>query len=112
MAQARPSLWGHTLICCPRSSSSGSAIAGNSRWPDAACLFALDVGGLENRPPLVDLGLEEFCQALRRLLLAGRNVEPKLGQARAYRRIGQRFDHRTIEFADHLIGRALRRIQS
>src|SRR5215813_4449289 len=60
--------------------------------------FALDVGGFQDRPPLVDLGLVELSKALRRLLLARRNVEPELGQAGADRWIGQRFDHRAIQF--------------
>src|SRR3954467_15370691 len=56
-------------------------------------LFRFDVGGLDDRPPLFDLGLLERGERLGRLLRARRDVEAKLGEARLQLGIGERLDH-------------------
>src|SRR5688572_18615305 len=52
-------------------------------------LLRLDAGGPDDRPPLVDLALVERRESLRRLLLAGRDVEAEIGEARAHHGIRQ-----------------------
>ena len=44
---------------------------------------------LDDRPPFLDLGLLERREALGRLLLARRDVEPELGELRLHGRIGE-----------------------
>ena len=73
----------------------------------SASSLTLDVGGLDDRPPFVDLGLVEGSERFRRLLLARRNLLPEIGEPRADRRIGERLDHRGVELGDDVLRRAL-----
>src|SRR5258708_24256246 len=41
-------------------------------------LFRLDIGGLDDRPPLLDLGALKRLKLLRRLLFARRTVQPDI----------------------------------
>src|SRR6476620_472629 len=52
-------------------------------------LLGFDVGGLDQRPPLVDLLLVMDGERLRALLLARRNLLAEAGQPLAHRRIGE-----------------------
>ena len=47
--------------------------------------FGLDAGGLDHRPPFLDLGLVERGEAFGGLQLARGDVEPEIGEARAHR---------------------------
>src|SRR5262249_3217294 len=59
--------------------------------------FAPDIGCLNNRPPFVDLGLVEFAERLRGLLIARENRLTEIGELRADGRIGQGIHDRRIE---------------
>src|SRR5262245_49444950 len=65
--------------------------------------LALDVGRLDDRPPLLDFGLVKGGEPVRRLLLARGDVETELGEARAHRRIGEDLHHRAVELCDDLL---------
>src|SRR5689334_22795749 len=69
----------------------------------------LDACGLDDRPPLVDLGLLEFGQIFRRLLVARRQLVALLDELLADVGIGQRMDHARIEPGDNVLRRAFRR---
>src|SRR2546428_2939433 len=69
--------------------------------------FRLNVRRLDDRPPLLDLGLVEGAERFRRLLLGRENLLTKLGEPRPYRRIGQGLHHRGIELGDDVPGRVL-----
>src|SRR5262245_65073613 len=60
----------------------------------ASASFRLDVSRLDDRPPLLDLGLVKSAERLRRLLLARRDHVAELGEPLPYRRIRQGIDHR------------------
>ena len=49
--------------------------------PASSLSLGLDAGRLDDRPPLLDLGLLEGGERLRRLHLARRNSWPMLGRA-------------------------------
>src|SRR5262245_51493081 len=49
----------------------------------------LDAGGLDPRPPLLDLGLVEGGERTRRLLLAREKLVSETGESRTHRRIGE-----------------------
>src|SRR5215469_11800241 len=51
-------------------------------------LFALDVRGFEDRPPLLDLGLVVGRECLRILILARRNFLAEIGEPLAHAGIG------------------------
>src|SRR5262249_26914196 len=75
-------------------------------------LLRIDAGGLDQRPPLLDLGPLECAERLWRLLLARRNVHPKSGKPRAHRGISERIDDGAVELGNHGLGCVLRRPQS
>src|SRR3954451_18353822 len=60
-------------------------------------LLDLDSGGLDHRPPFLDLRLVMRAERLRRRLLASRNDMTLLGQPMPHRRIGEGVDHRGVE---------------
>src|SRR5262249_23507894 len=51
-------------------------------------LFSLDVGGFEDRPPVLDLGLVVGRERLRILILARRNFLAEIGEPLAHAGIG------------------------
>src|SRR5262244_2841639 len=71
-----------------------SACGGSLIWlfpetlNDEPDLFSLDVRGLEDRPPLLDLGLVVGRERLRILILARRNVLAEIGEPLAHAGIG------------------------
>jgi hypothetical protein len=69
----------------------------------------LDVGGLDDRPPLFDLGLLVRRESFRRLLLDRRNDLSKLSKRLAYRRVGERILDGAVQLGDRRLRRALRR---
>ena len=64
------------------------ATRGYGNFSDARSL-ALDVRGLDNRPPLLDLGLVQRAEFLWSLLIARKNLLNKTDEPRMYRRIGR-----------------------
>ena len=78
-----------------------------------AALLHLDAGRLDDRPPLLDLGLVEGGERLRRQLLA-RGRSPARGRraSGAIAGVGQRcLTDRVVELGDDLLRRALGRPQ-
>src|SRR5436190_21568716 len=71
-------------------------------------LLSLDVCCLDDRPPLLDLGLLKGGKRIRRLLVARRTIEPLVGDALLRCRVGQRLDHGRIQPGDDVLRRALR----
>src|SRR2546421_445932 len=69
--------------------------------------FRLEVCGLDDGPPLLDLGLLEGGERLRRLLLARRYVQAHVGDTLADAGIGERVDGRRVELGNGVLGRAL-----
>src|ERR1700687_1797452 len=69
-------------------------------------------GGLDDRPPFVDLRLLERGQAFRRLLRARRDVEAQIRKPLPQRRIGQRFHGGGVEFGNDVLWRPPRRPES
>src|SRR5438874_7460753 len=63
----------------------------------------------DDRPPFFDLTLLERRQSLGRLLVAGGDIEPEIGEALLQRRIAERFNGRSVKLADQILWRALRR---
>src|SRR5450755_2059826 len=70
--------------------------------------FHLDARGLDDRPPLFDLGFLVGAQRLRGLLLGWINLLPDLGEPLLHRRIGQAFHDGLVEFGDNVLRRAFR----
>src|ERR1700722_10567241 len=70
---------------------------------------AAELFGLDDWPPLLDLGPLKGAERLRRLLVAGVNLLPEIGEPLTHRRIGQRGHDRTIELADDVLRRSLGR---
>src|SRR5687768_4814071 len=60
-------------------------------------LLGFEARGLDDREPLVDLGLVVRVERLGRELLARRNLLPELREPRAHGRIVQRFDDRRVQ---------------
>src|SRR5688572_27182485 len=75
----------------------------------ALALLGLDPRGLDDRPPLVDLGPMERSQPLRRLLLARRDVEAEVEEALLRRGIGERGYDRRVDLRDRVLRRPARR---
>src|SRR5262245_42980352 len=71
--------------------------------------FQLDVRGLDDGPPLVDLRLVICGERLRRLLLAWRDLVSELVEPLPHAGVGQGFHGRGVELGDHVLRRALRR---
>src|SRR5262245_2708821 len=59
--------------------------------------LAFDVGRLDDRPPLFDFGFLVGGKSFWRLLLARKNLLPKLCNSRAHVRLGQDSLYRGIE---------------
>ena len=84
---------------------SGTVLSSDSASRANRISLRLDVGGLDDRPPLLDLGLLQCAKRLGRLLLARENLLAKIGEPRTHRRIGQGINDRGIELGDRrLIG--------
>src|SRR5262249_58855520 len=85
-------------------------IAGSSPAMTNECAsLALDAGLADDRPPLVDLGLVEGRECLRRLLRARKHVLAEIGEALAHGGVGQRLDDDAVEPCYDLLWRALGR---
>src|SRR5262249_30337664 len=65
--------------------------------PEVADSFSLDVRRLDNRPPLLDLGLVESAQCLWRLLLTRWNLHAEIGDPLAHRHVCHCSNCGTIE---------------
>src|SRR5262245_64489810 len=78
-----------------------------STSPPPRFSFGLDVGGLDQRPPLVDLGLVVRGECLCGLLLARRNLLAESGEPLADGGIGERVHGRRSELLDDLARRSL-----
>ena len=70
--------------------------------------LGLDAGGLDHRPPFLDLGPLQRAECLRGLLRGWENVLAELGEARPHSRLGQGRRDGGIELADDILGRAFR----
>src|SRR5215217_7657318 len=68
----------------------------------------LDVSRLDQRPPLLDLGLVKCTQRLRRLLFARRNHVTQLRESLPHREIAERIHDRGVEPGDDRLGGGLR----
>src|SRR5499426_2007578 len=73
----------------------------------APASFRLDVSPLDDRPPLLDLGLVKSAERLRRLLLARGDHVAELGEPLPHPRIRQGVHDRGVELGDDVCGRAL-----
>src|SRR4051812_33486404 len=71
----------------------------------------LDVGGLDDRPPLVGFRLLKGAERLRRLLLARRRIDSEVGEALARLLVRQCLKHRRVESRDNVLRSVLRRPQ-
>src|SRR5262249_36695420 len=85
------------------------------RWREADVTsgrsLRLDVGLLDDRPPLVELGLVVGEQRLRGLLLARRDLVAEITEALLHGRVGERLDHRGVELREDLGRQSLPRPQ-
>ena len=88
-----------------RGSRPGSAV-------EAETSLARDVRRLDDRPPLLDLGLLQGAERFRGLLVARRNLQAERRHAVAHGRIGHGVDRRGVELGDDVAGRSLRHPQS
>src|SRR6516225_3402804 len=70
-------------------------------------LFHLDARSLDDRPPFLGLGLVEGMKRFRGLLVARKYLLADVGEPLAYRRVGERGNHRGVELCDDLLRRAL-----
>src|SRR2546422_94000 len=66
-------------------------------------LLRLDVRRLDDRPPLLDFGLVEGAERLRRPLPGRENLLPEIGKPRTHRGIRQRFADGGIEPGDDVL---------
>jgi hypothetical protein len=73
----------------------------------AAASLGLDVRRLDDGPPLLDFGLLQCAERLRRLLFDRQKILAKIGEALTHRRIGQRIHDSRIELADDPLWSAL-----
>ncbi len=97
-------------FCCGAGDAGQHRQRNNERSHPSPRLFWLvrvDVSRLDDRPPLVELGLVEAAQPLRRLLVGRRDHVTELGQALAHRWVRKRLLHRRIEPGNDLRRRAL-----
>jgi hypothetical protein len=65
-------------------------------YPTSGSL-ALDVCGLDDRPPLLNFGLLESTERLRSLLFARRDALSNVGKPLAHRRVSERFYRGAVE---------------
>ena len=96
-----------------RMRGTGCGQHGNRRNMPLALILhcSLDIGGLDDRPPFVGLGLLKCPQRIRRLLLARRRGDAEIGEALTRLLMRQRVEHRGIELRDNVLRRVLRRPQ-
>src|SRR5262249_33923660 len=69
--------------------------------------FRLDVGRLDNRPPLLDLGTLKRRKLFRRLLFARRDVQSEIGEPTDDGRVRERADRRSIELGENVLRHGL-----
>jgi hypothetical protein len=81
-------------------------------WVRLLGSLRLDASCLDDRPPLLDFGVLQGGERLRRLLLARRKLKPKIGEAGTHKRIGHRIHSSGIELGDDIIRGALIGAQS
>src|SRR5260221_8235391 len=62
--------------------------------------FGFDPGFLDDRPPLLDLGLLKGAERIRRLLAARHDLLPEVGEPLAHGRVGQRAHRGCVELGD------------
>src|SRR5215470_17400829 len=72
-----------------------------------AWLLRLDTRRLDDRPPFLGLGLVEGMKRFRGLFVAWEYLLTDVGEPLAYRRIGERGNHRAVELHHDLPWRAL-----
>src|SRR5262245_36843538 len=77
--------------------------------PPAAGSLGLETGGLDERPPLLDLGFLVGVEGFRCLLLALRNLLPQVREAGARRLVGQGLDDGRVQLHDDIPGGGFRR---
>src|SRR5262245_66358729 len=70
----------------------------------APASFRLDVSPLDDRPPLLDLGLVKSAERLRRLLLTRRDHVAELGEPLPHPRIRQGVHDRRVELGNDVRG--------
>src|SRR5260370_8732893 len=64
-------------------------------------LFRLDIGRLDDRPPLLDLGALKRRKRLRRLLVARRNLQPEIGKPTADGAVRHRAGRCCVELGEN-----------
>src|SRR5262245_29147400 len=74
----------------------------------AVGLLALDVRGLDDRPPFLDLGLVQSKQRLGRKLVAWIDLLSEISQLRPDVRIIERFDQSCVQLCNDRLRRSLR----
>src|ERR1700733_130499 len=79
----------------------------NHRACPVVRLFRLDVGGLYDRPPFLNLRLLIGAQAFGSLESLRRNLQSHVGQATTNRGVSKRIDDRSVKLGDHLFRRSL-----
>src|SRR5215472_3745259 len=94
-----------------RQSRNGTT-APSHRLPRFGGSVGLDVGSLDDRPPLRDLGPLKGAQRLSTLLLRGIGLLAGIGEPRADGRLGERIRDGAADLADDVIRRSLRRPKS
>src|SRR5262249_57519113 len=72
----------------------------------------LDIRGLNDRPPFLDLCFVEGSKRGGDLRLGGRHIQSQFGKASAQGRVGERLCHRIVELCDDVLRRSLRREQT
>src|SRR5262249_31277264 len=68
----------------------------------------LDIRGLNDRPPFLDLRFVEGSEPLGRLLVGRSHIQSDFGKASAQGRVGERLRHRTVELCDDVLRSSLR----
>src|SRR5215467_3189711 len=71
-------------------------------------LFRLDIGRLDDWPPLLDLGALKRRKRLWRLLVARRNLQPEIGEPPTNGSIRQRADRCGVELGENILRHPLR----
>src|SRR5258708_7347657 len=99
-----------------RSSARPSLTLSGSHWIANGAMrkvsLPLDVRRLDDGPPFLDFGLLKRAERLGRLLVAGRNLLPEVGEQSTCRRIVQGIPDRRVQLGNDGLGRALRRPKS
>src|SRR5262249_30899287 len=89
-----------------RKRSSRRRALSRSKSP-TGCLLGFDAGRLDDRPPLFGLGLVEGGERFRGLLVPREYLLADVGEPLAYRRVGERLDHRGVDLSHDLLRRVL-----